>query len=320
MGSGTAKNGAWTSGVCADIGGSFIKFATLDPTGGCGPARRCPTPARDWALFLATLAACCADVHRHLPLCLSIAGVVDPESGLAFSANVPCINGRRLAADLKDALGRPVLVANDADCMVLAEALRGAGAGHSVVFGIVLGSGVGGGLVIDGHMVRGAGGITGEWGHGPILGPVQVGDVVIPPQPCGCGQVGCLDTLGGAHGLERLHRHIHEDDASSRDICAAWERDDRNAVTTIEAWLSLVAGPLAMIVNATGASVVPVAGGLGNNVRLVAALDAAVRQRILRQTSAALVVPSCFGDEAGLIGAALLVREKGGDALGRSRP
>ena len=313
MGSGTAKGSAFVSGVCADIGGSFIKFATLDPSGGCGVARKCPTPARDWPLLLATLAECCADVAMHLPLCLSIAGIVDPESGLAFSANVPCINGRRLAAELEDALGRPVLVANDADCMVLAEALRGAGAGHRIVFGVVLGSGVGGGFVIDGRMVRGAGGIAGEWGHGPILGPVQVGDMTIPPQPCGCGQVGCLDTLGGAHGLERLHRLLQNEDASSRDICAAWERADQNAVVTVEAWLSLVAGPLAMMVNATGASVVPVAGGLGNNLRLVAALDAAVRQRILRHTSAPLVVPSRFGDEAGLTGAALLVRELGCD-------
>ena len=309
MGSGTAKDNACTSGVCADIGGSFIKFATLDPSSGCGVARRCPTPARDWPLLLATLSECCADVPTNLPLCLSIAGIVDPEAGLAFSANVPCINGRRLAAELADALGRPVLVANDADCMVLAEALRGAGAGHRVVFGIVLGSGVGGGLVIDGSMVRGAGGIAGEWGHGPILGPVRAGDITIPPQPCGCGQVGCLDTLGGAHGLERLHRLLHGHEASSRDICAGWECEDRSELATVEAWLSLVAGPLAMMVNATGTSVVPVAGGLGNNKRLVAALDAAVRQRILRHTAEALVVPSHFGDEAGLTGAALLVWE-----------
>lgn len=296
------------AGLCADIGGSFIKFAAVDRSGACEPPRLRPTPAHDWQAFRATLADLCHGTPRDEGLCLSVAGVVDPDTHVAFSANVPCINGRRLAAELGQDLGRPVQVANDADCVVLAEALRGAGRGHRVVFGVVLGSGVGGGLVVDGRIIGGAGGIAGEWGHGPLLGPLRVADVTIPPQPCGCGQVGCLDTLGGAHGLERLHRLCHGAAASSRDICAAWERGAPSAITTVEAWLSVVAGPLAVLVNATGAGIVPVAGGLGNNARLVAALDAAVRARILRRTTMPVVTPSRFGDGAGLIGAALLLR------------
>ena len=298
------------AGLCADVGGSFIKFASMDAAGLCGPLRQRPTPARDWTRFREVMAELADEGPRGLPLCLSIAGVVDPETHLAFSANVPCVNGRRLAAELEAMLGRPVQVANDADCMVLAEALRGTGVGHRVVFGIVLGSGVGGGLVIDGRIVRGAGGIVGEWGHGPLLGPLQVGDVTVPPQPCGCGQVGCLDTLGGAHGLERLHRLVHGESKSSRDICTDWEHGEGRAATSVEAWLSLVAGPLAVMVNATGAGIVPVAGGLGNNPQLVAALDTAVRARILRRGSAVVVTPSRFGDSAGLAGAALLLRER----------
>ena len=294
------------AGLGADVGGSFIKFAAVHPDGACGTPRLVPTPVRDWPQFCATMSMLCRNHAPDVPLCLSIAGVVDPDTHVAFSANLPCISGRRLAAELGTHLGRPVRVANDADCTVLAEALRGVGVGHRVVFGIVLGSGVGGGLVVDGAIVRGVGGITGEWGHGPILGTVQVGDATVPPQPCGCGQMGCLDTLGGAHGLERLHRFAHGVALSSRTICGRWRDDDPPATRTVEAWLALVAGPLAVMVNATGAGIVPVAGGLGNDVRLIAALDHAVRSRVLRRGSTPVVVPSRFGDVAGLVGAALL--------------
>ena len=110
--------------------------------------------------------------------------------------------------------------------------------------------------------------------------------------------------------MERLHGLLHGASSKSRDICAAWAQADRQAVVTIEAWLRLVAGPLAVLVNATGAGVVPVAGGLGSNAGLGSALDAAVRQRMLRRTAAPVVVPSRFGDEAGLVGAALLLQEQ----------
>ncbi|MDX7949664.1 ROK family protein [Lichenihabitans sp. Uapishka_5] len=291
-------------GICADVGGSFIKSVVLGATGVAAAPQRRPTPAGDWNAFRVALQSLCADLPGDAPLALSIAGIVDPESGMALSANVPCITGRRLGAELSQDLGRAVLVANDADCMVLAEAMRGAATGHRVVFGIVLGSGVGGGLVVDGRIVEGAGGIAGEWGHGPILGATQFGDVVIPPLACGCGQSGCLDTLGGAVGLERLHRLLHGIKCDSRTICAAWSQGEPQAGATIAAWLDLLAGPLAMVVNATGAGIVPVSGGLGNDPALIEALDHAVRRRILRRSREPLVVPSRFGDAAGLEGAA----------------
>ena len=175
--------------LAADLGGTFLKFAAVDDGRRLSDTRLVPTPAQDWGSPVAALTDLCEAGPSEAPLGLSMAGIVDADDGRAFSANVPCLNGRHLAAELSAALGRPVHVANDADCMVLAEAAAGAGVGHRVVFGIVLGSGVGGGLVVDGCIVRGAGGVTGEWGHGALLGTIQVGETAIPPQPCGCGPV-----------------------------------------------------------------------------------------------------------------------------------
>lgn len=302
------ESGSPAAAFCADLGGTFIKFAAVDRAGLMTEARLAPTPARDWAALVAALAKLCGPASVGVPLGLSVAGIVDPDSGEAFSANVPCLNGRQLAAELSVALARPVRVANDADCMALAEAADGAGVGHRVVFGIVLGSGVGGGLVVGGRLVRGAGGVAGEWGHGALLGAIEAGGVTIPPQRCGCGNDGCLDTLGGARGLGRLHQLVHGVTADSRDICRAWAAGDREAGATIEAWLRIVAGPLAAMINVTGAGIVPVAGGLGNDARLVAALDSTVRRGILRRSAAPVVVPSRFGNHAGLRGAAVLVR------------
>ncbi|MCW6509157.1 ROK family protein [Lichenifustis flavocetrariae] len=292
-------------GFCADVGGSFIKFASVQPDGTCVEMEKCPTPSKDWAEFCAVLQTLCAGRDPRLALSLSIAGVVDPDAGLALSANIPCISGHRLGAELTAALGRPVLVANDADCFVLAEALRGAGAGRRIVFGIILGTGVGGGLVVEGRIIEGEGGITGEWGHGPILGSLRVGAAELPSMPCGCGQSGCLDTLGSARGLERIDTFLHGGSRDSLRIIEAWERAEAAASQTVSTWLGVVAGPLAMVLNLTGASIVPVGGGLSNSRALVDALDAAVRACVLRRSETAIVVPSELGADAGLLGAAL---------------
>ncbi len=169
----------------------------------------------------------------------------------------------------------------------------GAGRGHACVFGIILGTGVGGGLVRDGQLVTGAGGYAGEWGHGPVI--------QTPAFACGCGQTGCVDTIGGARGLERLHHHLTGDIATSHDILQRWHGGE---VATVDAWLGLVAGPLAMVVNVIGADCVPVGGGLANDTALIAALDAAVRARILRVMDRALVMPAHVSVDAGLVGAA----------------
>lgn len=295
--------------TCFDIGGSAIKSAGASADGQIGEPRRVPTPANDFAAFVAAMKGLIAATGPSRGVAISIAGVIDPADGRIKCANIPCIDGRTLAADLAAELNLPVWIANDADCFALAEAHAGAGRGHANVFGLILGTGVGGGLVIDGRLIGGPGGFAGEWGHGPVAAqfagtPPQA----IPRIACGCGQTGCLDAVGGARGLERLHASLHAGATpiDSRQIIDAWQDGDANAARTIDCYVDILAGPLAMLVNTIGASVLPAGGGLSNSAPLIAMLDQAVRARILRKTTAAIIVPGQSGTEPGLIGAAWL--------------
>ncbi|OHV77493.1 ROK family protein [Rhizobium sp. LCM 4573] len=300
---------------CVDIGGSFMKFAISPAPGEMKPLEKVATPANSWDDLAASLAAL-LDRHAGVglptsPLALSIAGLVDPRNGIATSANVPCVTGRHLSAELAAILGRPVLAANDADCLTLAEANEGAGRGHSVVFCAIMGTGIGGGFAIDGRLVKGAGGVTGEWGHGPILNTsVDLGDgegpIHVPRFSCGCGQSGCVDTIGGARGIERLHHYLHGATENSHHILEEWQAGESRAAKTVAVYLELIADPLALAVHITGASIVPVGGGLASVTPLIDALDAAVRRRILNRFDYPLVTPALRQEDGGLVGAAVL--------------
>ncbi|MGV3550726.1 ROK family protein [Rhizobium sp.] len=294
--------------VCFDIGGSFIKGAVALTAQDITPLVPRPTPLDDFDAFAATLIGVIAESRiRPERVALSITGIIDPETGIATVANIPCIHGRPLQRDLQARLGLGVLIANDADCFALAEAGLGAGRGHAIVLGAILGSGVGGGLVANGRLVNASGGFAGEWGHGPIL-PSYAGDppVAIPAWDCACGQTRCLNTVGGARGMERLHFEVHRAELTSREIVDGWQAGEAESVKTIDLYVELVASPLALAVNITGASIVPVGGGLAKSGPLIERLDAAVRARTLRRFGRPLVVPGALSIEPGLAGAALL--------------
>lgn len=276
--------------LCFDIGGSRIKAARAGA--GLRVLGEVATPVDDFDSFVAALRGFHAGEAR---VAVSIAGVVDPVSGRSKVANIACLDGRAVAQDLSDALGVPVLVLNDADCFALAEAQ--AAPDKRSVFAIILGTGVGGGLVLNGQLVAGAGGYVGEWGHGPVIED--------PALHCGCGMVGCLETVGSARGLERLHLHLTGRRAGAPQILAEWRAGDP---VTIARWLRLVGGHLAMAINLLGADHVPVGGGLANDRDLIAALDETVRGMILRRLSQPLVVPAVVSADAGLIGAAAAMR------------
>ena len=293
--------------LCFDIGGSRIKAAVADG-GDLRLLGDAPTPTADFAAFVSAMRQFATGLSPEA-VAVSIAGVVAPDSGRIRVANIPCADGRCLADDLSAALGLPVLVMNDADCFALAETRRGAARGHRNVFGVILGTGVGGGLIIDGRLVEGAGGYAGEWGHGPVIAPPF-------DFACGCGLRGCVDAVGGARGLERLHSELNggptDGKATSASILADWDNGAEAAQRTVDKWLQLIAPPLAMVLNVVGASCVPVGGGLSNNHRLVAALDAEVRRMILRATTAPILVPAVCQPEPGLIGAAEAAMERFG--------
>jgi N-acetylglucosamine kinase len=294
--------------VCFDIGGTTIKGAVAHAADDINPVPLHPTPAKSFDAFVAILKQV-IDASGGKPDCvsLSIAGVIEPETGRATVANIACIHGRTLKADLEQALGLPVIVSNDADCFAIAEAGIGAGQGHRVVFGTILGSGVGGGLVIDGKLINNDGGFAGEWGHAPVAATLAGHPPIsLPRFECGCGLSGCIDAICSARGMEKLHKHLHGVTLTSEEIVDNWQKGDMAAARTIDILVDIIASPLAMVINVTGATIVPVGGGLSNSLPLLTAIDEAVRGRILRRFDRPLVVPAVCRLEPGLIGAALL--------------
>ena len=310
----SAGAGAETVAYAVDIGGSFIRLGRVFGPGQVEVVGRRPTPAASWPEFCAALTELLAEASAEgdaLPLAISTAGLFDKGTGTILAANIPAFHGHNVPAELSELLARQVLIANDADSFALAEAVVGAGRGHEVVLAIILGTGVGGGLVVGGRLVQGVGGITGEWGHASVTATeVLLPGETIPVRPpqllCGCGEVGCTDTIGGARGLERLHLHLNGAALDSYAVLDAWEAGDTAAARSVALWAELLAVPLAFALNITGASIVPVGGGLANRPALVAALDAAVRPRTLRRPSAPLLVPGSYLTDGGLVGVSVL--------------
>ena len=283
-----------------DIGGSKIAASRVSSGLGVGSPATVPTPADDYAAF-------CRRVAALVPMgadavSLSIAGVVDRDSGTVVTANIPCLAGRPLAHDLAGAVGKPVFLVNDANAFALGEAALGTGVGHDPVFAVILGTGVGGAIVIGGRILEGTGGLAGEWGHGPAAA-VRTG-YRLPAWRCGCGQMGCVDVFGGGPGLQRLHQHLCGRSATSREILAAWQDGDRDAEDTLDLYLDIVGGALANVVNILGPSIVPMGGGLSRNQRLVDALEREVRGRVLNPEKAPPLRAAASVSESALVGAA----------------
>jgi len=299
--------------ICADVGGSFVDIAVVAGDAAILHRRKLATPTDDWAAFVRLFGDIQAEYTTELgavdPISIAVAGLVAPDTGAITSANIDCIHDRPLAQDLSAALQRPVFVINDADAFALAEAKMGVAQGHRRVFGVILGTGVGGGLIEDGRVVTGARGIGGEWGHGQVMVPSRKAPDAVPVFECGCGRIGCLDTIGGARGLERLHGFLHGIDVASHEITRGWENGVSDASATIDYYCDLLAGPLAMMLNTFPATIVPIGGGLSNSTALLTELDCRVRRGMLSAPAHPILVPTVLGGNAGLLGAAFAAEQ-----------
>lgn len=293
--------------TCFDIGGSFIRHGQPQQDGSIPETGRVATPRGSWPEFVSALKLCCAD--QSGPIVISLAGAFDEQTGLADVANIPCLHNRHVAKDLSTALDRPVRIINDANAFALAEAVDGTGAGKKVVFGVILGTGVGGGLVSKGELITGHGGIAGEWGHGPIIDPTAGGTIAgIPHYICGCGQTGCVDATGSARGLERLHENLHGTALASMAITANWHSGDVAAARTIDVYTTLLSRALSMVVNLLGPDVIPVSGGLSSDPVLLSEIDRKTRALTLARYDAPLILRGTFADNGGLHGASIVAR------------
>lgn len=224
-------------------------------------------------------------------------GTVDPATGRMKNCNTTCLNGEALPTDLRDLLGREIIMANDANCFALAEADLGAGRGAGNVFGVIMGTGVGGGIVIGGRVVAGAQGIAGEWGHN-VLEPDGT--------PCYCGKVGCVETVLSGPSLERYYRTVSGDSKRLPEIVDAARRGDPFALETMKRLIAKFGEGLSVVVNILDPDVVVLGGGVGNIDELYTEGVASLRDWVFNTTLQTRVVRPMLGDSAGVFGAAHL--------------
>jgi fructokinase len=293
-----------------DLGGTKIEVAALAPSGKIVLRERVPTPRGDYYATVAAIRDLVTNAENKLGMRgtvgVAIPGTISPKTGLVKNANSTRLIGHPLDKDLSAALGRTVRLANDANCFALSEASDGAAAGKSVVFGIIAGTGVGGGVVVDGRIVTGAHSIGGEWGHNPL--PGARADEIPGPQ-CYCSKHGCIEAWCSGPFFEAQFEAATGRTLPAREIAAAAESGDAQAKAVMERWLDRFARSIATIVNILDPDAIVLGGGLSNIDALYRELQARVEPYAFTPEGVSNIVKNQHGDSSGVRGAAWLWRE-----------
>jgi len=289
-----------------DLGGTKIEALALGPEGEEVVRVRIPTP-KGYEQTLQALETLVARVSEETgatgPVGVGIPGTISPVTGLVKNANSTWLIGHPLDQDLAARLNRPVRLMNDANCFALSEASDGAGAGHEMVFGVILGTGVGGGIVMRGEPWAGAQLVAGEWGHNPLPWPT---DAERPGPACYCGRHGCIETFLSGPGMERDHMAATGQTLTTRHIVAAWQTGDSAAGATYRRYVDRLARALATVVNVLDPGVVVLGGGMSNLPGLAEDVRHAMRDWVFTDEVRTAVVKNLHGDSSGVRGAAWL--------------
>lgn len=287
-----------------DLGGTKTEIAVLDADGSLMLRRRVPTPAR-YDAAIATIADLVRDAETEIggqaSVGVGIPGVISPATGVVKNANSNALNGHALDHDLMRLLGREVRVDNDANCFALSEAVDGTGAGHPVVFGVIIGTGCGAGVVIDGRVLRGRQRLTGEWGHNPLPWPRAD---ELPGPLCWCGQHNCLESLVCGPAIARECDGDGARDASALPARAA--AGDERARATLDRFADRLGRGLAQIVNFLDPDVIVLGGGLSNMDFLYERLPRLIGRHVFTDVFDTPVLRNRHGDSSGVRGAAWL--------------
>lgn len=291
-----------------DLGGTKIEGIVLAPAGRVLARRRVPTPQGQYG---ATVAAIRDLVHAleqeveaaDLSVGMAMPGSISRRSGLMKNSNSTCLNGRPFPGDLSFALGREIRAANDANCFALSEAVDGAAKGYRVVFGVIMGTGVGGGVVVDGHILDGPNGIAGEWGHNPLPWPDPD---EIHGARCYCGKHGCIETWISGPAVSRLYQEQTGSSATLAEIVADAENSASCAQATLETLGQRTGKALATVVNVLDPDVIVLGGGVSNVAALYELIPPVLARYAFSDGVSTPVVKALHGDSSGVRGAAWL--------------
>ncbi|HEY8256321.1 MAG TPA: ROK family protein [Gemmatimonadales bacterium] len=291
-----------------DLGGTKTEAIGLDGDNVVAPRRRVATTP-DYMGTLDSIARLVheieADAGSTGSVGVGIPGTVSRTTGLVKNANSTWLNGRPLLSDLEMRLGQPVRVANDANCFALSEAVDGAGQGLETVFGVILGTGVGGGISIRRRILEGPNQIAGEWGHNPL--PWMTDEERAGAPRCYCGKYGCVETFLSGPGFERDYAFLSGTRRSSQDIVrAAADAGDVHATHALDRYTDRLARALAVVINVLDPDAVVLGGGMSNLPRMPSAVSAILPEYVFSDTLATKVVLNVHGDSSGVRGAAWL--------------
>lgn len=290
-----------------DLGGTKIELVVLDADGGVRWRKRVPTPRDDYHATLAAIAALVAEAEAAVGAGASVGigtpGSPSPRDGRLRNANSTCLNGRPLQHDLEAALGRPLRLANDANCLAMSEAADGAGAGARTVFAAILGTGVGGGIVVEGRLLVGANAIAGEWGHNPLPLPAAA-DLPLPA--CYCGRAGCIEAYLSGPGMAADHLRHGGEALDAATLAARAAAGDAACDATLARYEARLARALAGVINLLDPDVIVLGGGLSRIERLYASVPRQWGAYVFSDTISTRLLPAQHGDASGVRGAAWL--------------
>ena len=293
--------------IGVDLGGSKIEIIALDDAGCAVLRRRIATPQGNYAATIKAVADLVttaeAEMGGRASLGIGIPGAESLAGGQIKNANSTCLIGRPLRADLEALLQRDVRLANDANCFALSEATDGAGRGAEVVFGVILGTGVGGGIVVRGHLLNGANAIAGEWGHNPLPLPAAA-DLPLPA--CYCGRRGCIETYLCGPALTRDHAQQTGEILTPALIDQRASAGDPACEATLQCYEARLGRALAGVINLLDPQVIVLGGGLSNLQRLYRNLPACCGPHVFSGVFYTRIVPPAHGDSSGVRGAAWL--------------
>ncbi|MDD2769837.1 MAG: ROK family protein [Methylococcus sp.] len=290
-----------------DLGGTKVELIALTPQGRELLRRRASTPQGNYPDTIRTIVKLVEEAENELAekgsVGIGTPGAVSASTGRLKNSNSVCLNGMPLREDLARALGRPVRLANDADCFALSEAVDGAAARAEIVFGVILGTGVGGGIVVRGRLLNGANAIAGEWGHNPLPWPQGVER---PGPPCYCGRSGCIETFLSGPGLARDHERRTGEALDAKTIAERAELGYSSCRGSIALYEDRLARALAHVINIVDPHVIVLGGGLSNCPRLYANVPRLWGQYVFSDRVDTRLVPPRYGDSSGVRGAAWL--------------
>lgn len=290
-----------------DLGGTKIEGIALNDQGEILFRERVATPQHDYDATLNAIVGLVCDIENHTgemgSVGIGIPGTISPATGLVKNANSTWLNGQPLKQDLQDRLLREVRIANDANCFTVSEATDGAAKDASVVFGVIIGTGTGGGLCVNQRPLIGVNAIGGEWGHNPLPWP---NETELPGHTCYCGRQGCIETWLSGPGFSRDYQQHGSNDKTAQEIVQLAVDGDQLAEQSLQRYEDRLARSLASIINVIDPEIIVLGGGMSNIQRLYINIPMLWQQYVFSDRVDTRMVPPMHGDSSGVRGAAWL--------------